>query len=530
MFDLIVKNGKIVDGTGKPAYTEDIAIKKGKIAAIGHDLGPGQRTIDAAGLVVSPGFIDIHSHSDWCPFYPNVKPQSKLYQGITMELVGNCGISLLPVNNHSRAGINELMASGLELPLHGLTMTDDSISDYNKHLQRSKPATDVGLLIGHGTLRGTVMGFGMEKPTADQLGAMENLLDAEMAKGAFGLSLGLIYPPSSYADDDELIALAKVVKKHNGILAVHMRSESTKIFAAVDEMLHVAKESGVHLQISHLKLVGKPQWGKAQQLLAKIKKAKEQGVDVTCDQYPYLATCASLAVLVPEEAQDGGTGAMCRRLANPTPELLAETKAEMERRGGADAVLIITTTGWRPEYDGKTLAAVAQEMHIAPELAACKLLVGAKGLVPCCYFCLNEADMLAIMQEQFIAVGCDGYAVPYDKDFFLGSNPHPRSFGTFPRYFQTIREKGILTLEKAVYKCTSLPAKILSLPDRGIIAVGKRADITVFDFEKIEDKATYTDSLRKPLGIKAVIIGGKLALLDGEQVGTNVGTLVTHKG
>ena len=527
-YDLVIKQGMLVDGTGKQAYAGEVGIKDGLIAAIGPKLGEAKTTVDAGGCVVSPGFIDIHAHSDWCPFYPGVRAVSKLYQGITLEIDGNCGISLLPVNDKCRREIDELMASGLELPLHGLSMVDDDLKAYAAHLERCRPATDMGLLIGHGTLRGVVMGFGMRKPTPEELHRMEQVLDAELTKGAFGLSLGLIYPPSSYGEGEELVALAKVVAKHHGILSVHMRSESTQIMAAVDEMLTVAKQSGVHLQISHLKLIGKPQWGKSTELLQKIKQARAEGVQVTCDQYPYLATCASLDVLLPGWAKDGGTAALCQRLAKPTDKLLAETRAEMERRGGAAAVLIITTTGWKPEYDGKTLADIAQLLGVAPELAACQVLLGSRDMAPCCYFCLNETDMLNIMREQFIAVGCDGYAVPYDKKFFLGSNPHPRSFGTFPRYLQTIREKGLLSLEAAIYKITGLPAQILNVQDRGVLAVGKRADITVFDPATVADLTTYTDSIRKPQGIKAVILGGRLALLDGEQHGANLGRLVLH--
>jgi len=531
MYDLLIKNGTLVDGTGKAGYQGDLAVKDQKIAALGPSLNQdaAAKVIDAKGCIVSPGFIDIHSHSDWCPFYKGYRMESKLQQGITLEIVGNCGISLLPANETKRAEITELMASGLELPMHGLTMVDDTLADYEKHLQAMPPCTDMGLLIGHGTLRGAVMGFGMRKPTAAELKAMEELLDKLLSEGAFGLSLGLIYPPSAYGEVEELTALAKVVKRHHGILAVHMRSESTKIFAAVDEMLNVAKNSGVHLQISHLKLIGRPQWGRASELLQKIKTARDQGIDVTCDQYPYLATCASLAVLIPDRMKDGGTEAMCKRLEHPDASVIADTKAEMERRGGAEGVLIITTTGWKPEYDGKTLAEVAKDMQLPPEVAASEILVKSKGMVPCCYFCLNEEDMLTIMKEKFIAVGCDGYALPYDRNFFMGSNPHPRSYGSFPRFFETVREKNVLSLEEAVYKTTGLAAKILHLPDRGELAVGKRADITIFDFNQIKDLTKYTDPFQKPEGIKYVILNGKLVLTNQEMQGTAVGRLVKHK-
>jgi len=528
MLDILIKHGTVVDGTQQSRCFVDIGIADGEIKVIGKDLNlESKEAVNATGDIVTPGFIDIHSHSDLSPFFTKQKMQSKLYQGITLEIVGNCGISCLPVNNQCRNAITQFIGSGLELPLNNMVVEDDSISDYVRHIQRCPAATNVGVLIGHGTLRGCVMGFGMRRPTAEELQAMAQMLDRELSRGAFGMSLGLIYPPSSFGDFDEFVVLAKVLKKHDAILTVHMRSESSKIFEALEEMLEVAKASKVHLEISHLKLIGKAQWHRADELLNRIKKAREDGINVTCDQYPYLATSTNIAAMVPGWAQDGGTEAMCKRLQVPEKRLLQDIKAEMERRGGSNCVLVNSTHGKLPQYEGQTLDKIAEDMGIEPELAVVKLLVATNGGVPCDYFCLAEDDMLNIMREKFVSVGSDGYALTYDKAF-LGVNPHPRSFGTFPRFLQTIRETGILSLEDGIYKITGLPAKVLGIKDRGILNVGQKADITIFDYAKVLDKSTYMNSMEKPEGIKVVIIEGKVALRNGEQVGSNIGKVVLH--
>lgn len=529
MLDVLIRNGTIVDGTGSNRYQADVGINNAMITYIQKDLDvPAKHVIDAQGQIVSPGFIDIHSHSDLSPFFTNYKMQSKLYQGISLEIVGNCGISCLPTNDESRKTITALLEAGLELPLNGMLVEDNSITDYAEHIKRCPATTNVGLLIGHGTLRGCVMGFDMRPPTKEELQAMADLLDHELANGAFGMSLGLIYPPSSYAEFEELIVLAKVLKKHEAILTVHMRSESTHIFEAVREMLEVAESSHVHLEISHLKLIGKPQWGKANELLAMIKEAQNKGLYVTCDQYPYTATSTNMAAMVPGWAQSGGPEAMCQRLAKPSKDLLAEIKAEMERRGGADKVLIVSTHGKYPEFEGVTLDQAAKALNLEAEMAVTVLLCAANGGIPCCYFCLAEEDMLTIMREPFICVGSDGYALPFDKGL-ISVNPHPRSFGTFPRFLQVTREQQLMSLEAAIAKITALPAKILGLKDRGTLTIGKKADLTIFDAAQIADKSIYTDSLRKPSGINYVIIDGKIALAEGEQVGKNFGRVLLHE-
>lgn len=529
MLDIIIKDGLIVDGTRSAAYKGDLGIKDSIICDIQPKLScSAKEVINANGLVVAPGFIDIHSHSDLCSFVPGLKPQSKLYQGITLEIIGNCGMSCLPVNDATRLMLTDYISKSLELPLHGIILEDDSITDYARHIEKFPAASNIGVLIGHGTLRACVMGLEMRSPSKEEQKQMEELLARELANGAFGMSLGLVYPPSSYGTVDELTALAKVLAKYDALLTVHLRSESTKIFEAVDEMLEIAKKSGARLEISHLKLMGRKQWGKAKELLQKIKCARSQGIKVTCDQYPYLATSTGLSVIVPKWATDGGFEAMCDRLTNPSDKLKTEIAAELESRGGPESVLITSGHGKGLEFEGKRLNEIMEQYGINAVDCAIKVLTETDGSASCCYFSLSEKDVEDIIKEDFIAVGSDGYALSFGKDFIQNSM-HPRSFGTFPKYFELIRDKKLLRLEDAVYKASRLPAEILSIKNRGLLLPGMAADITVFDFINIRDNADYINSAVKPQGIKYVIIDGKIALSNGEQVGKNIGKIVFHE-
>lgn len=526
MLDMVIRNGRIVDGTGCLEYYGNIGIKGGRITVIGDFNEPAEMILDAKDHIVAPGFIDIHSHSDVCPFILGAEAKSKLYQGITLEITGNCGISCLPITDESRERLTNFFGTALQLPLDG-SLQDDTLNDYAQHLEATLPYTNMGMLIGHGTLRGCVVGMEMGKANIEQIKSMCKILERELKKGAFGMSLGLIYPPSSYGDIDEFVALAQVLKEYEALLTVHMRSESTKIFEAVDEMLEVAKATGVHLEISHLKLIGKSQWGQADKLIQRIRKARAEGINVTCDQYPYTATSTGLSALVPKWAHDGGSGKMCERLTVPDERLLTEIEEEIERRGGPHAVMIVGDRGKHEEFEGKRLDEIAETLQLSPSLAVAKLLIDAGGGVDCCYFCLSEEDMLTIMQEPYIAVGSDGYAYTYDHSY-MTTNPHPRSFGTFPRFFQTIREHNMMSIEKAVSKATGVTADILGLKDRGKLRPGYIADIVIFDEKAIRDKSTYIDSLEKPEGINAVILGGTLVLKDGEDAGIRKGEFVRH--
>ena len=532
MYDLILRGGTVVDGKRSQPYAADICIREGRIARIAPEGGEEAReVVDVSGLTVAPGFIDIHSHSDACPLL-SFQPESKLFQGITTEITGNCGTSILPsLPENSREIVqyffddtsmfSQVVLNEKDRSLDGLY----GVEEYARAVAAHGCTANYGQLVGHGTLRGAVMGFVDRDPEPEEMEQLKDLLERELKAGAFGMSLGLIYPPSAFCKSEELVELAKVLKKYDALLTVHMRNEGPRIFQAVDEMIDITRRSGVHLQISHLKLMGKPQWGRSQELLDKIEAARQEGMTITCDQYPYTATSTSMTALLPKWAHDGGVSALVARVKAPDQRLKDETAAEMEDRGGPAHVMVSGTHGYHPEWEGRTVAELAEELGLSPVDTVMHVLSACEGSVACIYFCINEDDMLNIMRDMRIALGSDGYGFSYDRSI-TRTNPHPRSFGTFPRFLELARDHRLMPLEDAVYKITGLPADILGLKDRGTLEEGRIADITVFDPEQVRDLSEYTDSVKKPAGIRHVLVGGTFALKDGAATGSRTGTVL----
>lgn len=528
MYQYVLKNASIADGTGQPLYQGDVCIQDGRIADILPPCsGQGETVLDLSGLVAAPGFIDIHTHSDTVPLQTGCPPESKLQQGVTLEITGNCGISHLPAPKEKQEELARFYNAILPASVGYASLEDESVSDYAAHVAQHPPAIHYGVLIGHGTLRGAVMGFDMRQPTPEEQLRMERLLDQQLEEGAFGMSLGLIYPPSSFAQRDELVGLAKVLAARGCILSVHIRNESDQVFQSVEEMLDVARRSGVHLELSHLKLMGKAQWGQTQRLLDMLDQARAQGVRVTCDQYPYNASSTGLSALAPGWAHDGGVACLTQRAQHPSPQLLDAISAEMERRGGASAVLVVDTHGCLPEVHGKTLEEISQLWSIPPAEATARCLALCGGSVSCIYFTMDMDDVCRIMRDMNISVGSDG--VSYDYASAAQHCFHPRNFGTFPRFLQTVRERELMPVEKAVYKMTGLPARVLGLKDRGLLQPGKAADLTVFDPQLIADRSTFTNSAVKPAGIHYVFVSGQLALDHGTPTGARAGTVLLHR-
>lgn len=522
MYDLVIRNGTVVDGTSAPARKGDVCIRNGRIAEIvSHYEGKAVRIIDAEEKIVAPGFIDIHSHSDGCPLVDYL-PESKVYQGVTSELCGNCGISVLPSTPENRKQIDQYIFSELELPMEGAEIQVHTVSDYENYIKNNPIATNYGLLIGHGTLRGCVMGFENRDPNEQELQRLKERLAQEMEQGAFGLSLGLIYAPSAFCKTWELDALAEVVKKYDGILAVHMRSEGARVMEAVEEMLGVAARTGVHLQISHLKVATPAAWGKSAELLERIDTARAQGIHVTCDQYPYDASANSLTSLLPHWAHDGGVEAMMERVKNPTQELRAEIAANINRRG-ATRLLIASTRGVHPDWEGKTVAQIAQALETDAVEAVLEILRQCGTEVFCTVFSMQKDDVKRIFSRKDIAVGSDAFNLSYDPNI-TRDVLHPRNFATFPRAIQLAREEALLSLEEVVYKMTGLPASMIGMEERGVLKEGKIADVTIFDYQQVKDNSTYTKPVQKPSGIEYVITAGQVVLQHGIFTGLKPGT------
>ena len=527
-FDSAVKNGLIVDGSLSKPFAAHVYIKDGKIAEISGEEYSSVKSIDAGGHIVSPGFIDIHSHSD-CSFQQNPTHEGKLAQGVTFELVGQCGSSLVPLNERNRDSVIRTVGSSFGVAFDGNAFTGRDFNDYAAELKRRGVSVNLGGLIGHGTLRSYIAGWVLTQLNAAQMEAMCDLLDGLLLQGALGLSLGLIYPPGSFCDTGEILSLAKTLAKRDRLLAVHMRNENEGVFRALDEMIGVAEKTGVRLQISHLKLMGESQWEKADELLDKVDRARLEGVRVNCDQYPYTASSSALTSCFPGWALEGGYGKFVERLKNEAEwEKIKQTGLpELYKRGGSKCAVITDTCGALIDYEGLNLDEASEKMGVPLFEAMREMLISCGGIIGCIYHSINEADVLKIMARTDIATASDGiaYAVSQSRNKF-----HPRSSSTFPRFLRLVRENALMPIEDAVYKITALPAAIMGLGNKlGRLAPGYPADITVFDYERIRDRADYQKPWLLPEGIRCVIVNGEMAYENNSATGNRPGRFYLAK-
>lgn len=517
LFDLVVKNGIVVDGTGNPWFEAEVGIKDGRISDIGElSSSESKRVLDAKGLVVAPGFIDMHAHSDFSLLI-NPLAESKVRQGVTTEVIGNCGSSAAPLNDFLKEEIKETYPVLEEAKLK---LDWSSMDEYLKRLERNGIALNVAPLVGNGNIRALVMEYDSRRSSGSELEKMEEVLAETMEEGAVGLSSGLIYPPSCYADTKELIELCKVVAKYGGIYTSHIRGEGETLIDSVKEAIEIGKKAGVPVEISHHKASGKSNWGKVKQTLKMIDEARSIGVDVTCDVYPYLAGSTGLDALLPAHAWEGGIEKLVEKLKNRKirKRLRREMKggqSNLSIADGWDTIMIAYCKGNR-EYEGKTIAEIAEQKRIDPFDFVFDLLIEEKASVAIVLFTMCERDMRAVLRHSVSMIGSDSSAAaPYGV---LGKGkPHPRTYGTFPRVLgEYVRRKKLLTLENAIRKMTSFPAQKLRLKNRGLLRKGMWADITVFNPEKIIDKATYASPHQYPAGIKYVIVNGKIVIANGK--------------
>lgn len=527
MHTLLIRNGHVIDGTGSSGYKADIAIDEDNIVDIKPQIDEtAKKTINAEGLVVSPGFIDIHSHVD-ASIFSHPLSNSKLLQGVTSEVSGNCGIGIFPVN----PVLKEKLAAYLEthnfdLPSEGITWTD--LKEYAGYLSKLDLGVNIIPLVPHGILRSAVMDFDDRTPSAQELDEMKRLLETALNQGAWGLSTGLIYPPGSFANTEELIALAEVLSKFDAVYSSHIRSESGQLLEAIEEAIEIGRKSGARVQISHLKAMGQPQWGLGGKLLDLLERARKEGVDVSADQYPYEASSTALTALLPQWAHSGGIDKLLERLEDPEllPRIKDEIQEEMNVRGGPDCVLISTTvTEKNSNCNGKTVETIAKEWNLNPVDTVVKLLLEEKGAINAVYFSMDKKDLATILADKNVSVGSDGWGLCAKTD---GAKAvHPRSYGTFPRILgHYVREEKLLSLETAIYKMTGLAANRLRLKDRGLIRKGYKADITIFNPDTIKDKSEFTDPHRYPEGIEHVIINGKIAAEQGKLTGIGAGKVL----
>lgn len=520
MFDCILKNGLVVDGSGAPGFVSDVAIHNGRVAALGRLDGYAERVIDAAGLVVSPGFIDIHSHTD-SGLLIDPRAESKVTQGVTLELCGNCGFSPGPcIDEAARAEQQSWREK------HEIEEDWQTLGEFLTVLEDRPIGINFATLVGHANLRSTAVGLANREAAPEELDCMRQLAAQAMEEGAFGLSTGLIYAPSCFGTLDEIASVAQAVAPFGGIYASHIRSEREAIVEAVKEAIEIGTRAGVGVQIAHHKACGSANWGKVQATLGLIEEAREAGTDVTVDQYPYIASATTLAILLPDWVHDGGDRAAMERIREQREELVAYLRRSNEPGGwiagdGGFASVVVSSvrTEANRYVEGHDLPWIAQQRGSTPEETALDLLLEEEMSVSMVHFVQCEEDIHTVMRKPFAMIGSDASARA-TSGYLAKGKPHPRAFGTFARVLgRYVREKQVLPLETAVRKMTALPAAKLGLTDRGILREGSWADMVVFDPGRIVDRATYEDPHQTCEGVEFVFVNGRIAVERGDLTG-----------
>lgn len=524
-YDVLITNARIVDGTGSAPRTGSIAIVDGRIAAAGEITGTAARTIDARGRAVSPGFIDMHSHSDRT-LVTDGNAQSKIRQGVTTEVVGESG-SIAPRKEASEA----------------LPWTD--FAGYFAVLEKAGTSVNLLSYIGLGQVREIVVGEEDVKPSPEQVEAMKALVGTAMDQGVFGVSTGLIYPPNAYQSLDELVELSKVAAARGGLYASHLRHDGRRLREGIEEAIAIGEQAGMPVHVFHLKVSGHLNFGRMKEVLEIVDAARAGGVRVTADQYPYLASSTSLTATLPQWAMDGGSDRLVERLQDPATRArirrdMADPNAPWDNRyqsaGTWQNVQLASVgrtrgaseQGESPnrKYEGMRVEEAATLAGKDPFDFVFDLLIEERGSVSCVYFIISEDDLELALRQPWVAIGSDGSAFATEGPLRAGV-PHPRSFGTFPRVLgRYVRERSVIPLEEAVRKMTSLPAEILGLADRGSIAAGKWADLVIFDPATVNDRATFEDPFQYPVGIDTVIVNGEVVLDEGTHTGARPGKVL----
>ncbi|MFW6174872.1 MAG: N-acyl-D-amino-acid deacylase family protein [Chloroflexota bacterium] len=527
MYDILVKNARVVDGTGTPAYTADVAVSGDSIVAVGRLEEEAARVIPAAGRVVSPGFIDLHCHSD-ASFLVDPLADSKLRQGVTLELNGNCGMSFCaPI--HDPVGREEL-TTRLQRNGGDIEPTWTDFAGYLDALEKARPVINQAAQVGHGRVRSAVLGMEARSPSPEELDRMRALVGEALDAGALGFSTGLFYAPGSYSLTEEVVGLAEEAAARDRVYSSHIRSESNDacgLFVAAHEAIEIGRRTGARVQMSHVKCKGPFTWGRAAEILEAQERARREGIDVAGDQYPYVASSTALTGgLFPRWALVGGRSETLKLMDDADQRARLREGIDWNIRSFVDTPDRVLLASYPPEtrYEGMPLDAIAGDMGCDPAEAAIRLYQESEGSVV--QFSLDEADMDVIARDPFIAVGSDGTSARTTGPLSRGK-PHPRSYGTFPRYLARMwREKRMVSLEEAVRKMCALPASRLKLSRRGRIAPGCFADLVVFDPNAIRDTATFGEPHSYATGIDHVLVNGALAVEDGQPTGQRAGRVV----
>jgi N-acyl-D-amino-acid deacylase len=512
--DYLIKDGFIIDGAERDCtpVKADIAIEGDCIRDTGNLSHLNATTvIDATGLCVCPGFIDVHSHSEFSLFADG-RAEGKICQGITTEINGNCGLSAAPLYGPA------LERREKDLEEFDIKERWNTFSEYFSFLEKRRFATNFITLVGHGNLRASVIGYEDRALSENESNEIKALLREAMNEGARGLSTGLIYPPGIYSDTQEIVELAREIKQYNGIYATHMRSEGDMLIEAVDEVISVARNSGIRAQISHLKTSGEKNWKKLEDVFGKIDSAHKTGIALTCDRYPYTAAGTDLDAILPSWAFEGGHEKEMERLKSSKiqGQMRREILHEHPEEDYWDKITISSVISDKNKWmEGKSISEISRSLNKQTVNCLFDILMEERLNVGAIFFTMNEENLKAILKQPYTMIGSDSSARSFDGITAKGM-PHPRGFGSFPRVLgRYVREERALTLSEAVHKMTGLPAKIFSIKQRGVIAKGYFADITIFDPEKVNGTAGFNNPFKKPEGIQHVLVNGVPVVFEG---------------
>jgi N-acyl-D-amino-acid deacylase len=526
-YDIIIRNGLVVDGLGGKPFRADLGIAGDRIRTIGPLATAEARTVlDAAGKVVAPGFIDIHAHTDARELLLNPRGESKIRQGVTTEISGNCGGSSFPLSPE----ISEPEKRYSERS--GLTRDWFDLEGYYSRVKRTGLAFNYATFVGQGMIRELVLGDSARKPGAEELERMKGLVTRAMEQGALGISTGLEYSPSGFASTEEVITLCRAAAAGGGFYATHVRSEDSRTVGAVAEAIHIAEAARLPLELSHFKVCGTTYWWMLPKMFDLVERARERGLDVTADRYPYTAYNTGLSVFYPRWVLDGGSQAFVKRLEDPEERLKMkdETFEKLEGTPWENILLVDMDAEEDKPLVGKTIGQAASEARQDPYEFSCDLLIREGGNVSIIGFGMDEEGTEQVLKHPLVMIGSDGSSLAPTGPLH-GGMPHPRNYGTFPRVLgHYVRERKIMGLPEAIRKMTSMPAAKAGLEGRGAIRTGNWADLVVFDPATIADKATYTDPEQYPAGIDYVLVNGKVVIDHGAHSGELAGKLLYGPG
>ncbi len=523
VFDILIKNCLVYDGSASGPFISDIGIAGDKIRYVGGiQAGDAGMVIDAEGLAVSPGFIDVHAHSDFS-IVADPRAEGKLFQGVTTEINGNCGVSAAPLYNQV------LEKRQADLKEFGISERWNTLEEYFRIIEKKGIAVNLATLAGHGNIRGSVIGYSDRGPAGEELAGMSGLLEITLEQGAIGLSAGLIYPPGVFSTTEELVLISKALKERSLIYTCHMRSEGDTLLESMHEVIRIGREAGIKVNISHIKTAGERNWHKAEEATGLLYEARRKGVRITVDRYPYIASCTDLDSILPSWAVEGGNEEEIARLENATErEKIRKEMVDGMVSGDYWRNVVVSSVASEKNrwMEGVTIADIGRHMKMDELDLFFRILVEERLKVGCIFSVMSEENLKKFLSLPFCMIGSDSSARCFDGPTKKG-RPHPRGFGTFPRYLgKYVRDEGLMTLSEAINRSTFMPAETFGLRGRGLLKEGMYADIVIFDPLNIRDRATYDDPFLKPEGIHYVLVNGVVAVREGQPVGKLAGRVL----